>query len=200
MVVDPTHWGQKIRERPPPRWLDALQAAVISGEQVTLGYVSPKGETSTRVVHPLGIAAKGVPWYLVADTDAGMRTFRIDRVSTVEGTGKPVVRPEGFDLASAWKLIAERVEQYGEASVRALADSTVLGPLRWVFGARLRVGPAGVDGRVEVEIGARDQRELVARLAGFGAQLEVIEPAELRAELGRVGAELAALYGADSAS
>lgn len=195
LIIDPTRWGQKTSERPVPPWLEALQTAVITGEQVTLGYTSPKGDASTRIVHPLGIAAKGTAWYLVADTEAGMRTFRIDRVSAVEGMGAPVVRPEGFDLASAWKLIAERVDERWAASVRALADPSAVQPLRWIFGAKLRVGPAVADGRVEVEVGASNRRGLVGQLAGFGALVEVTEPAEVRAELGRIGAELAGLYG-----
>jgi len=37
-----------------------------------------------RVVSPLGMASKGDVWYPVADTDAGLRTFRVDRVTAVE--------------------------------------------------------------------------------------------------------------------
>jgi predicted DNA-binding transcriptional regulator YafY len=194
LIVDPTRWGQRAHERTPPRWLDALQTAVITGEQVNLGYVSPKGDASSRVVHPLGIAAKGAAWYLVADTEPGMRTFRIDRVASVEGLGVPVVRPDGFELASAWQLIAKRIDDMWSASARALADPEILGPLRWVFGAKLRVGPAAPDGRVEVEIGLPNQRELVVKVAGFGASIEVLEPVELRDALGKVGAELVKLY------
>jgi predicted DNA-binding transcriptional regulator YafY len=196
LVVDPTRWGQTTRERPFPAWLDALQSAVISGEQVTLGYVSPKGEATTRIVHPLGIAAKGVSWYLVADTDAGMRTFRIDRVSSVKGNGVAVVRPEGFDLASAWKLIAERVGDLWATSVRALAKPEALRSLRYVFEHKLRVGPAAADGRIEVEIAAPDSNTFVRRMAGFGMLVEVIEPAEVRAGLALIGAELVSLYDA----
>jgi predicted DNA-binding transcriptional regulator YafY len=194
LIVDSARWGQTSNERPAPKWLDALQTAVITGEQVTLGYVSPKGEASTRVVHPLGIAAKGVAWYLVADTEAGMRTFRIDRVSSVAGTGTPVVRPDGFDLASAWKLIAERFNEMWAISVRALADPDALGPLRWVFGPKLRIGPAAVDGRIEIEIGMPYERVLLGKLAGFGAMVEVIEPVEFRAVLRQIGTELVNLY------
>ncbi len=194
LIVDPVRWGQQVRERPLPQWLDALQTAVISDEQVVLGYQTPSGEASVRVVSPLGIAAKGVAWYLVADTEKGMRTFRIDRVISVEGTGVRVVRPEGFDLAAAWKLIAERVGDLWAVSVRALAQPVALQPLRWVFGPKLRVGPAGVDGRVEVEIAAPDQRALIHKLAGFGTLVEVVEPSEIRIELKRIGEDLVALY------
>jgi predicted DNA-binding transcriptional regulator YafY len=197
LIVDPVRWGYPANDRPLPVWLDALQTAVISGEQVTLGYVSPKGEASTRTVHPLGIAAKGVAWYLVANTDAGMRTFRIDRVSSVEGTGIAVVTPDGFDLATAWKLIAERVGDLWAISVHALAQPDALRPLRWVFGPKLRVGPGARDGRVEVEIASPDKLALIRKLAGFGALVEVTEPPDVRAELQRIGRDLAALYSSE---
>ena len=56
-------------------------------------------------MHPLGLAAKGTVWYMVAATDAGLRTFRVDRMTSVEPTGEPVVRPDGFELTEAWRLI-----------------------------------------------------------------------------------------------
>src|SRR5438445_513006 len=111
VVVDPRGWGDRAHPRPAPPLLDAVQRAVVEGEQVTLGYVARNREPSTRVVHPLGLAAKGSTWYLVADTDAGLRTFRIDRMRSVDGTGEPVIRPDGFDLGQAWQLIADEIEQ-----------------------------------------------------------------------------------------
>src|SRR5207237_11384 len=81
--------------RPVPPHLEAVQRAVVEGEQVTLGYVARTREATTRVVHPLGLAAKGEVWYLVANTDAGLRTFRVDRMTSVEPTGERVVRPDG---------------------------------------------------------------------------------------------------------
>ena len=194
LVVDSTRWGQQPDERPAPRYLDVLQSAVITGEQVTLGYQSPRSEPSRRVVHPLGIAAKGSQWYLVADTDAGLRTFRIDRVSSVEGTGTPVVRPKGFELAAAWKLIAERFDERWLLSARALADPSVISALRWVFGTKLRVGPPAADGRIQVEVASNGERALVGQIAGFGSSVEVIGPADIRSALARIGSELMTLY------
>ena len=53
------------------RYLEVLQPAVIEGGQVRLGYVARDRSASERVVHPLGLAAKGSAWYLVADTRPG---------------------------------------------------------------------------------------------------------------------------------
>src|ERR671910_389032 len=91
-------WGQSNPTRPPPLHLEAVQQAVIAGEQLSLGYVARDRAATTRVVHPLGLAAKRSVWYLVADTDSGLRTFRVDRITSVEPTGESVVRPPDFDL------------------------------------------------------------------------------------------------------
>ena len=119
-----------------------------------------------------------------------------DRVSHVEGLGRPVIRPNGFDLASAWKLIAETFDKQWGCSVRALADPSIVVSLRWVFAAKLRVGPPAPDGRIEVEVGSVNERALVGQIAGFGAMVEVLEPPEIRAQLAAIGAQLAEVYGA----
>jgi len=195
VVVDPNEWGRAKPTRPAPVHLDALQRAVIEGEQVEIGYLARDRVSSTRVVHPLGLAAKGTVWYLVADTDAGLRTFRVDRVTAARGTGAPVVRPDGFDLAEAWKLITAEVDQL-RAPVRAqgAAEPGIVQLLRWVFDTLVRVGPIRPDGRVDVEIAGSNIGALAGQLAGFGAAVEVFEPAELRTQLANVGRELAGLY------
>jgi predicted DNA-binding transcriptional regulator YafY len=195
VVIDPNEWGRAKAVRPPPAHLDALQRAVIEGEQVEIGYLARDRASSTRVVHPLGLAAKGSVWYLVADTDAGLRTFRVDRVNAARATGRAVVRPDGFDLAEAWKLITAEVDQL-RAPVRAQAAANpgVVQLLRWVFDTLVRVGPTRPDGRIDVEIAGPRIGALAGQLAGFGADVEVFEPAELRAELASIGRELAALY------
>jgi predicted DNA-binding transcriptional regulator YafY len=59
IVVDNNGWGVNTTQRPPPPHLEALQEAVIDGLQVQLGYVARGGAETARVVHPLGLAAKG---------------------------------------------------------------------------------------------------------------------------------------------
>jgi len=195
VVVDHSAWGRRAPARQTPQHLDALQRAVIEGEQVMLGYVARDRTPSSRVVHPLGLATKGQTWYLVADTEAGLRTFRADRVTAVDPTGDPVVRPEGFDLEESWRLITAEVdEMWASVRARGTVDPQFVWILRGVLGTRLRIGPTRADGRVEVEVGASSLQALAGELAGFGAALEIVEPSELRAELVRIGAELTDMY------
>lgn len=195
VVVDPVGWDQAGAPRRIPRLLDAVQAAVIEGRQLVLDYTARDRAVTTRTVHPLGVAAKGSAWYLVASTDAGLRTFRIDRISSVERTGEAVVRPEGFDLAEAWRLIADEVDRRRTPLVaNALVAPDSVWLCRYMMGNRLRIGPAGIDGRVEVQLRGHSARSLAGEIAGIGAAVEVLDPPEVREHLAAIGAELATLY------
>lgn len=110
VLVDPTGWDRTSPAPAKPAYLDSVQEAVVNGQQVRLGYRSRGKEASSRVIHPFGLATKGQAWYLVAGTDAGLRTFRVDRISSVEVTGDPVTRPPDFDLTRAWRAITDEVE------------------------------------------------------------------------------------------
>jgi predicted DNA-binding transcriptional regulator YafY len=196
VVVDPTGWDGSSRPRPIPPFLDAVQKAVVEGEQVTLGYVARTREPSTRVVHPLGLAAKGTTWYLIADTGGGRQMFWVDRVTLLDATGEPVVRPNGFELEEAWRLISDEVEQRRTPyHARALATAESVPMCRWVLGNRVKIGPTGPDGRVEVELRGHNVHSLAGEIAGLGGGLEVIEPAELRDRLADIAAQLRTLYG-----
>lgn len=197
LVIDPDAWDRGARSRRPiPPLLDAVQAAVVNGERVRLGYVARNGAETTRAVDPLGVVAKGASWYLVAGTEAGQRTFRVDRVSSVAPTGERARRPEGFDLAEAWRAVRDQIDEL-RAPVVATGWATPIGlqvlPLQ--VGSRFSKGPTGPDGRTAVELRGHSVRSLVGEIAGLGDMVEVTGPPEVRAALAGVAAELLGLYG-----
>lgn len=195
LVVDPRRWGSSQIEPRSPRFLDELQDAVIRGVQVRLGYVDRKGSETERTVHPLGIVAKGPTWYLVSQTEAGRRTFRIDRVSSVESTDEPVERPEGFVLAESWREIADDVDRRRtplEAQAVCIPDG--IGLLRMILGGRLQVGGTTPDGRVEVVIRGHNEYALAGELSGLIEWLEITSPQSVRDHLASIGSALVAQY------
>ncbi|MFC5835116.1 helix-turn-helix transcriptional regulator [Nonomuraea insulae] len=200
LVMDPQRWGSsRVEHRPPPRFLDELQDAVIRGVQVRLDYVDRRGTETERTVHPLGIVAKGPTWYLVTNTDAGRRTFRIDRVSSVEPTDDPVHRPEGFDLAESWREIADEVDRKRTPlEVQAVCTPEGIGKLRMGLGDRLEVGGSTIDGRIEVVIRGYNEYALAGELAGLVEWLEVTDPPGVRDHLTLIGNALVERYNRDS--
>ncbi|MFJ9829076.1 helix-turn-helix transcriptional regulator [Streptomyces sp. NPDC101160] len=208
-VTDTNDWTGTGTE---PPHLHALRQAVVDGVQVHIGYARPGREPSSRLVHPLGIAAKaGVP-YLVAGTGARthdeLRTYRISRVTSVTTTTEPVARPADFDLATTWRALAARMEdRMVAATVRGRAAPGTEGLLEGLFGGRIRYGAPerepGAPGRAApgragwyaVEIDGPSPEVVAAQAAGLGARIELTDPPEARAALARIGAELTRIYG-----
>jgi predicted DNA-binding transcriptional regulator YafY len=195
VVLDPAGWGGNV-PAPPPH-LEALQRSVIEGVQVRLGYTDAEGAVTERMVHPLGLVSKGTTWYLVADTEAGRRTFRVWRVRSVVLTDQPAARPPDFDLTTAWQeIVATMDERRGLRHVHALVDAGLLHWVRVRFGNRLTVGDAAPDGRVRVDIGLPATHDDPAReLCAFADGLEVVGPADVRERLAEIGRALLARHG-----
>jgi predicted DNA-binding transcriptional regulator YafY len=195
VVLDPHGWGQK-RPAYRPRHLDVLQAATTEGEQVRLGYSDRTGNVTMRTVHPLGLAQKGTTWYLLAGTTEGLRTFRVSRVRSVEPTGDPVVRPEGFELSRSWEEVVERVDRLrSPVQVSVMAHPGVVELLHWLFEGQVSPGEAEPGERVPVTVRGQGVEMIVRQLSGFGRQVEVVAPPEGRRLLAQLGQELVATYG-----
>ncbi|MGH9017552.1 MAG: helix-turn-helix transcriptional regulator [Acidimicrobiales bacterium] len=193
VVVDPSGWDHH-RSDPPPH-LAVLQQAVIDGRQVRLSYTARNRTETVRTVHPLGLVAKRTVWYLMADTEAGLRTFRVARVRSVAVTDDPVVRPPGFDLAEAWRTTLATLDEHRVPLVVTVrTDPVVAGRLRSILGMPMTIGSEVTDGRVDVEIRTYTPEGIAAQIAGFGALVEVVSPDEVRRHLRRIGAELAEIY------
>jgi predicted DNA-binding transcriptional regulator YafY len=195
MIVDAQQWGSTGVANHPPQFLDALQDAVIRGVQVRLGYLDSKGKESERIVHPLGIVAKGPRWYLVAHTEAGRRTFRIDRVAAVTASDDPVRRPEKFDLAASWRNIADEADRRRTpVEVHASCAPEGLDFLRTAVGDNLEIGPAASDGRIAVVIHAPSEYGIAGHLAGLVEWLEITSPQGVRDHLAVIGSALTSRY------
>lgn len=195
VVIDELAWHRRAPRRPAPPMLAVVQQAVVQGQQLRLEYTARDRVRTERIVEPLGLAAKGPSWYLVADTAAGRRSFRVDRIVAAAPTGRAVTRPEGFDLGEAWALISDRVNELRSPVVaEGLAAPRLVTILTVVFGPRLEVGATREDGRVEVTIRGYSLQSLQGELGGFGGGVEVTAPAELRKGLAKVGHELVAFY------
>jgi predicted DNA-binding transcriptional regulator YafY len=192
-MIDSTRWGERDRRR--PEMVDQLQAAVIRRRKVRLSYADNAGARSERLIDPWGLVDKDEIWYLIAGTEQGQRTFRVDRILETELTDQPAARPDDFTLASAWEQVVGQVEQQ-----RSRTWATVLIEARFVpilqdhFGRHCHASAQLGDGRARVRIAAPTPLDIARNLAGWGAMVEVIEPPAVQAELARIGAELAAQY------
>jgi predicted DNA-binding transcriptional regulator YafY len=187
MVVDPAGWGREPEASP---HLETLQRAVVERVQVDIDYTKPGAATERRRAHPYGLVAKRGVWYLLAGTPAGRRTFRLSRMAGVEPTGEPATVPADLDLAGEWESVQRdylRRMQVVEVELEVAASAVLR------LSASLR-GWASAEDRGEAAAG---RRRVVAafphvgaaagHLAGFGGDVRVVAPAELRDQLRRLG-------------
>lgn len=192
-MIDSTRWGEQDRRRSP--LVDLLQSAVIRRRKVRLTYTSGARERTERLVDPWGMVDKDDIWYLLAGTDRGRRTFRVDRIVEAVPTDDLADRPDDFALAVAWREVVGEVERR-----RSRTWATVLVEPRWArilqdqFGRHYQAHGESEDGRTQARVAAPTPLDIARTLAGWGTQVEVLEPPSVRAELLRIGRELAAHY------
>lgn len=76
-----------------------LAAAAQSRERVRLRYVDTTGQPSDRDIDPYGLARRGGRWYVVGHCHLrrDLRSFRIDRIESVDLLDIPFSRPAGFN-------------------------------------------------------------------------------------------------------
>lgn len=193
VVIDPVRWGERDREQ--PALVKVLQTAVVRRRKVRLDYNDRARERTQRLVDPWGLADKDDVWYLVAGTEDGQRTFRVDRIIEAGVTNFAAERPADFELSAAWGRVVDGVEQRRSlVSAAVLIDSKFLPVLRTQFGRHCDADGAPDGGCVRVRLAAPTALMLAQHLAGWGATLEVEEPESVRAELARIGSELADRY------
>jgi len=194
VVIDQRAWGQSAVSSPP--LLAILQQAVIESRRVHLSYSDRVRSSSERTVNPYGLVAKGRTWYLIAGTDQGMRSFRVDRVQAVKVLDEAAPKPPGFDLMAAWDGIVDRVEVMRRpVSAHIRTSRSIAEGLRGQFGANIDVGVVDTDERVEATIAGASAAWIAERLAGWGSLIEIDGPNEVRIELARLARELLALHG-----
>jgi predicted DNA-binding transcriptional regulator YafY len=193
VVLDAAGWG--AASPPASPHLDVLQRAIVERVQVRLRYAGSSGAMTDRTVDPLGVAAKGGTWYLLADTASGRRTYRVDRIRAVTLTDRAAIRPPGFDLAKAWREAVAAVDaRRTRVEAVVLASQAAAEGLLHQFGGDARVGDRRTGGRCEVHIGGASTLQLAERLAGWGNGIEVVTPLELRRQLAEIGVQLVEAY------
>jgi len=201
ILVDPAGW---MRPPDPVGALGVLQGAVFTDRRLRLRYrssgprepeASGQGGGRERVLDPYGLVCKAGVWYLVADSGGEPRLFRVSRVASAVVDEEPVRRRAGMELAEVWSSLRREVEDRPaplEVVVRVRREWLDL------FG---RMCAAHLDGPLPQATGEWTQVRLrypgvmAARpLLSFGANVEVVSPASVRADLAAVAAEIVDQY------
>ena len=185
-----------FRPAPPPPALDGavllqLSSAAQAGRRVRLRYQS-RGVETLRALDPYGVVCHGQRWYTVGwcHLRQDVRVFRVDRVREVTIEAATFDRPTPFDSLS-YVLDVVAMAPWGWAVEVVLETTLEQAQQRIPPGsAQLEAVPEGVVLRSNVA-----QLGWLARcwLLLLECPFEVRRPPELRDELRRLAAEVAAL-------
>jgi len=187
LFVDTTGWRGTPENL---SMLPVVQDAVSRDRKLVIVYVKNSWERDERVIDPLGLVAKSGTWYLVANTMAGLRTFRVSRIEEAKLLDEPSQRPADFDLAKYWQSSAQRFRDgwpHYDVVLRLHPDAAKQ-MKRWYKAAEEGSGP-DVEGWITMRIPFDDEEQARFIVLAQGARADVLEPAGLRE---RVLAELSA--------
>jgi predicted DNA-binding transcriptional regulator YafY len=182
--------------------LATIAQAVLSERRISMVYVRADNREVKRTVDPLGVVLKAGIWYLVSLSGKYDVVFRVSRVRSVTVGDQPARRPHDFDLPGYWEQwLADFESRKGSVSVRIRLDPVVAAELPRHLGeaVRSKVLDAVADhGQLEIDLIFDSIVEARTSLLGLGPDIEVVSPAELRAEMARTAREVTKLYEADA--
>ncbi|WP_211745523.1 YafY family protein [Paenibacillus sp. Marseille-Q4541] len=161
---------------------ELLQEAIWDLHKIEIEYERADGTVVTRIVEPLGLVAKANTWYLVAASEGEIRSYRASRVITAVKLDEQFVRPDDFHLTNYWqeskKKFIRSLPSY-EAQVEVSSD--ILARLkftgRFVQIADLRNQEGSW---ISVKLNFDTEEEAKSFIIGFGNQIRVIEPPQLK--------------------
>ncbi len=182
--------------------LPALSQGVWDGRRLRIRY--HRGDDAVdRVLDPLGVVLKGGAWYLVAMADGQIRTYRASRVAAVEMLDERFERPLEFNLAAYWQESTAAFEhEVPRVEVAVAVRSDRVPALHDMVGESGVVEVLGPfpdaerhPGWLHVRLTLDWPVEVPGRLLSIGADLEVLEPPEIRRRAIEMAESISALYG-----
>jgi predicted DNA-binding transcriptional regulator YafY len=171
------------------RTLATLTEAWVSRHQVKIAYRSLPAETATeRTIEPYFIepAAAGHSSYVIAycHRTKSQRTFKIERIEAIDTTSEPYTIPPDFNanefLGSSWGIVVEGEVKTIRLKINTPEIARIMEETVW---HPSQVLEKQSDGSVIMTLRLTETVELYSWILGWGEQVEVLEPTELRQEI-----------------
>jgi predicted DNA-binding transcriptional regulator YafY len=197
--LDPGSWYREGEQLPQ---LSDLAGAIWNERRIHVSYRRWKTPTAvTRTLDPHGLVLKAGAWYLVGRSGGQLRTYRVSQIHELVVLEERFEREADFELARYWEAYltefgdrlytdeaAIRLSPAGRARVRDLLNAAVAEAVETTSSA-----PDG-DGWTTAVVPIESIDHAYAEFLKFGAQLEVLEPVELRTRFQVDTQALAKLY------
>lgn len=196
--LDAPGWYSRAEEAP---YLTAVTSAVWDRQVIQVTYRRWKEPTEvTRRLEPHGLVLKAGTWYVVARCNAVMRTYRVDQIVAAAPCGSVFTPEPGFDLAGYWHSYLTEFRRHlytGHAVIRLSSDG--VRRMRHLLSAAAvtaveTAGTADADDWVRARVPIESPDHALAEFLRLGADIEILEPAELRERAATTVRAMAAVY------
>lgn len=180
--IDTLDWYRAARPAP---HLTAAARAVIDRRRIAIRYTSWRG-TRDWTLDPLGIVLKAGNHYLVAASGERVLTFTVADMQALAILDEQSVRPAGFDLAAWWTESTRDFETRLRPG-RAILHASPLGLQRlrllgaWAADAVAAAEAPDADSHRRLTLSIEGIEASAPMLLGIGPEIDIEEPAELRA-------------------
>ncbi len=193
-------WMRKLPKDDLRVWnLARLAEAWVARKAVKIRYRSQEARAPEyRVIEPYFIepAAPGHSSYVIAHCRkaADLRVFKVERIEGIEVTDEEYAIPAGFDaneyLSPAWGITVEGARRKVRLGCRPeivrLMEETIWHPSQVV--------QRQADGSAIMSVTVFNTPELVTWILGWGEKMEVLEPADLQAQVARTARAIVRVY------
>ena len=171
-------------------WLPALREAMSAKRRVTISYASAGADTANdRPIDPIGLVDSAGHWYLVAERDHELRTYRVSRIHEVTVLDVASTPSDTRPLAAVWTELRSGLEQRDDPlEVVVSVARERQEPVRRMLGMQLAPGTSiaieeADEQRTLWRLAVRLPRVIAAMAVAEVPDLLVVEPAWLRDEV-----------------
>lgn len=172
--IDFSNWEQSHKEK---EKFTAIKESIIDSKIIKFSYYSTKGEILKRIVEPYRLVFKGYQWYVYGFCKVrnDFRFFKLTRIDELSVTGEIFERRQNIDINTEYST---KESEY--IKVKMKISSRMAARVYDEF----RKGIIEFDGNnFIVEADIQKNEYLYTYFLGYGNDIEVLEPIEVRNKL-----------------
>jgi predicted DNA-binding transcriptional regulator YafY len=179
LMIDPTWWWHDTVTSP---FWEELQRAVYEDWLIEATYENYDGDISERVLAPYSLICKSSLWYLLAEREQELRTYRVTRFHSVRVLDQSFSRRPDFDLPTYWHEHIKNFEDtFGtyRCTLRIHPQRETF--VKWLMPGRWQlVNEPDEEGWITLSF--QMDSDLLAKMLVFGLAefVKVIDPPELK--------------------
>ncbi len=178
LLIDPTWWWHEPQA---PAFWDELQRGVYEDWLVEATYEHYDGELVERVLAPYSLVNKSGLWYLVAEREGALRTYRVARFHQVRLLKQTFTRRPDFDLSSYWQAhLQDFVDSFSAFQCILRIHPERMAFVSWLLPGRWeQLEPANAEGWLTLRLSLDSPLMAKMLIFGLGSSVEVLASADL---------------------